>query len=252
MRFLSQGSPVPILHAFLVSPLSPQALNKVHLDFQLGLYKTQGPADVNLVIHDEPRHYGATAEQLRVVLDAEHPDIDEFLLIDQDVEDSGAIWYVDTWKSDDEEEEVVQHGNERVLWKLRVMTKAVASRWVNYSIGNSSIQEDLSEVTTFPYDPRAPQTPYTVATTYELPSFIPPAYIVAGPDEFEEGPGSNLDVSPPQDRVFRLKESIARQHGLKNNWAIGWASNPDMAEVQGSMCFAQNYNMDQGVTGDQE
>ncbi|KAH7371320.1 hypothetical protein BKA64DRAFT_715481 [Cadophora sp. MPI-SDFR-AT-0126] len=128
------------------------------------------------------------------------------------------------------------------------MVKATASRWIDYSIANSSIQEDIdATVDSMPWDPHGPARPYSQgqypvgrSATEEPRPWRAPAYIIAEPGEWEAGPGSLMDVDPPQDRVYRLKDEIAGQHGLRNEWAIGWLPKEGEAP-EGSMCFAQAY-----------
>lgn len=64
---------------------------------------------------------------------------------------------------------------------------------------------------------------------------------MAQPGEFEEGPGSNLDIEPLQEKVYRLNEDVARQFGLRSAWAAGWKPRQEDNAPEGSMCFAQNY-----------
>ena len=131
MRICHQ-SDVPVLHAYLNSPLSEAVINRIYADFELGSHQHTIISQVHLSIHDEHRFHGATPEEVRTALDAEGRGQEQFLLIEHDVEETRAVWYVDRWKDDEDgDEDVVQHGDEPVLWKLRAMTTAVPSRWVS-------------------------------------------------------------------------------------------------------------------------
>lgn len=134
MRFTSNQADVPTLHAYLNSSLLPTSIDKIHADFTLGSSAGSGTPQVRLSIHDESRFYNATAEEIRIALDSEDAGLDQFLLIEKDVEETGAVWYVEGWNDESEGTPVVKNGDEAVLWKLRVMTKAVPSRWVSENL----------------------------------------------------------------------------------------------------------------------
>lgn len=88
----------------------------------------------------------------------------------------------------------------------------------------------------YPYDPHAEYPPLNFNDDAEDDGAEETVYVLAESGEWEEGPGTLLDVNPPQDRVYRLKSDIAKTHNLSNPWAVGDA--PAGAPT-GSMSFAQ-------------
>lgn len=104
-------------------------------------------------------------------------------------------------------------------------------------MANSSLAEDISMVFEGnPYDPHAEYPPLNFNDDDGDDGAQKTVYVLAQPGEWEEGPGTLLDVDPPQDRVYRLKSDVAKAHNLSNPWAIGEA--PAGAPT-GSMSFAQ-------------
>ncbi|KAF2186617.1 hypothetical protein K469DRAFT_686998 [Zopfia rhizophila CBS 207.26] len=238
MRFFGQDTPTPILQGYLTSPLPANTIEKVQFDFA-----STADEQVRLAIHDDAEFYGKTAEEIRRALEARNPAVEDFLLVGEDVVETDAVWYVGEWVTDEEfENEMVQRSDQPVVWRMRVMVKAAPSRWIDYSIANSSIQEDIdSTVDTWPCDLNAPARAFgqdEFPRQSEPDRWRPPAYVIADPGEWEEGPGNLMDVDPPQERVYRLKKEVAEQYGLRNDWAIGWR--PEAGD-DGSMCFAQSY-----------
>ncbi|KAG4430179.1 hypothetical protein IFR05_014338 [Cadophora sp. M221] len=246
MRFSGQDTPAPILHAYLTSPLPAETVGKVQSDFV-----STADNQVRLAVHDNPKFYGKAAEEIRRALEALHPAVDDFLLVGDDVSKTDAIWYVGEWVTDEEfESETVIRSDQPVVWRMRVMTKAAPARWIDYSIANSSIQEDIDvTVDAWPWDfNAAPARAYGHDEFPQQPepqpqpdSWRPPAYVIAEAGEWEEGPGDLMDVDPPQERVYRLKREVAEQHGLRNDWAIGWKPEAGAGGTEGAMSFAQPY-----------
>lgn len=89
-----------------------------------------------------------------------------------------------------------------------------------------------------PFDPHAEYAPlnFNDEDEDEDDAAEETVYVLAEPGEWEEGPGTLLDVDPPQDRVYRLKSDVAKAHNLSNPWAVGDA--PAGAPT-GTMSFAQ-------------
>ncbi|KAH7412381.1 hypothetical protein BKA64DRAFT_658746 [Cadophora sp. MPI-SDFR-AT-0126] len=247
MRFFGQDIPDDVLHGYLTAPLSPETVAAVQSDFASTATK------LRLAIHDKPEFYNLSAEEIRQALEAQAQDqaVDDFVLIGADVAETSAIWYIGQWVSgEDYEDGIVERRENPIVWRMRTMVKATPSRWTDYSIANSSIQEDIdATVESIPWDPEAPARPFGEdeyprdgavdddQSRVTIP-FRAPAYVIAEPGEWEEGPGNLMNVDPPQERVYRLKKEIADQHGLRNEWAIGWH---ERDTPEGSLCFAQSY-----------
>ncbi|KAM0274898.1 hypothetical protein ACHAQH_007750 [Verticillium albo-atrum] len=255
MRFQGEDEATPILHGYLTSPLPQEAVERIRIDFD-----ATAEEQVRLVIHNTPAFYGKSAEEIRSALDQQAessstgggtPEPDDFVLIGEDVTKTGIAWYVGDWVTQEEfAGDVLRQNGESVVWRIRSMIMAMPSLWTNYSIGNSSIQEDLASVLVdWPWNPNAEQPPYGAddfpysadQSAEPEDSWRPPAYVIAEPGEWEEGPGNLMDVDPPQERVYRLRQNVAEQHGLRSEWAIGWKPQERLNAPPGSMCFAQSY-----------
>lgn len=87
-----------------------------------------------------------------------------------------------------------------------------------------------------PYDPHAEYQPFGWNDEEDEEGDEETVYVLAEPGEWEDGPGTLLDVDPPQDRVYRLKSDVAKAHNLSNPWAVGDA---EAGASPGSMTFAQ-------------
>ncbi|KAG8167374.1 hypothetical protein KVR01_003063 [Diaporthe batatas] len=226
MRILT-GDPIA-LPAYPTYAVPETVLAKACETFDAG---TRGNGALD--IKDEERFHGRSAEEIREVLDRENPDAGDFVLIDQKTEEKGEVTYVGEWHDESRGGlEVVPGNNKRVLLTLRMKLGALASCWTNYQVANSSLAEDISMVFEGkPYDPHTEYPPLN--WNDEDDDGEETVYVLAEPGEWEEGPGTLLDVDPPQDRVYRLKSDVAKAHNLSNPWAVG------DAEADGSMTFAQ-------------
>ncbi|KII84328.1 hypothetical protein PLICRDRAFT_179581 [Plicaturopsis crispa FD-325 SS-3] len=232
----------PVIRGYLTAPLPIPVLDQIHADFAEGSYARYGQPLVELFLHDEPRFYGQTAEQIRTALDGEGFTGD-FLLVDEEAESTRAVWYIGTWDPEEEDgAEVVKHGDERVLWKLRAVTKDMPLKWINYDIANMSMEEELDM---YPYDPRAPQEPLDYEMDY-LNDRSQSAYVVAYPSEFEEStePSDLAQFSPPQSIVYRLKDAVAKENGLVSRWTVGSDVDSRVTAPPGSKTFMQYYDVD--------
>jgi hypothetical protein len=112
---------------------------------------------------------------------------------------------------------------------------------IDYSVGNSSIEEDIDQS---PYDPAAPQTAYGEGTAGERNVTTPEeVYVLASPTECQVGEGHLADIFPLQEKLYRLRPEVAARWGLKNAWTVGWELDEDETAgedvEEGSMVFRQ-------------
>ena len=92
------------------------------------------------------------------------------------------------------------------------------------------------------YSPDAsrPQTPFTKYDWEGNPPWPTPAYVVATPDEYEKSTDAAqkecfvVGMWPPRE-VVRLKEAVAREHGLQSVWTHA------AGNAEGRMAFFQNW-----------
>jgi hypothetical protein len=98
------------------------------------------------------------------------------------------------------------------------------SSYVNYSVANITIGENLASVNVpFPVPEDFTQnTLFSTGVDYMQAEFIAPTWIVATPDEMEETIDDEIlsRVKPKPASMYRLKPDVARQHGYKNQWVV--------------------------------
>ena len=89
-------------------------------------------------------------------------------------------------------------------------------------------------------DPSRPQKPYTKYDWERNPPSPPPAYVIATPDEYEKSTDARqkenfvVGMWPPRE-VIRLKEELAKEHGLQSVWTHA------TGKAKGRMAFYQNW-----------
>lgn len=182
------------------------------------------------------------------------PEPEPFLIIDANTPKSRALWYVDRFADEEEVEDGVASSTD-VLWELLVETKYAPERKANYEIGNGSIQEDLEICDVLvPFDPS--KRPQTKPFNFD-PETVEPCqtvYLVAEPAEFEESMDQRHTdeililgrTSAHPQRVVRLKEDVAREHGIIPGWSSPseHQDNEGKKFPKGSVTFAQSWDMD--------
>jgi hypothetical protein len=98
--------------------------------------------------------------------------------------------------------------------------------YLGYAIANTSVSEDLSTVGI----PLPVPEEFDQEKLFEYPldhtkdRYLYPARLIATPEEIESStdPDDIYNSVPPQsDIVWRLKEEVAKQYGLKSRWTFG-------------------------------
>jgi hypothetical protein len=230
MVVFKTGATPPILNAFLTAPQPLEVLDQIHAQFAVGSF-ARFHSSVELFIRDRPEFYSLSHLQIRQLLD-EEDFLDPFLIIEARTEDSDAVWYIDTTKAGAFAEnggvvdgQLIKHGDEPALLRIRTKITDVGVLEANLSIGNTDILETLDK---WPYDPKDDQEPYTLGEDFEHDdSWFPAAYITATKGEVETSNDMELRkrfLGPGKGHpslVIRLKPEVARREGLKSNWTIG-------------------------------
>ncbi|KAI0534893.1 hypothetical protein GGR58DRAFT_33606 [Xylaria digitata] len=225
MVFIRPSIEVPRLNAYLLSSFPQEELEPLKRAFELG---TAAPFDpmLELVIRRAPEDYeGKSHEYMRREEDdagREGP----FVVIDRRGAGGrdGAVWYVDRFADEGEIEEGIAEST-GVVWKILVKTECLALMYVNYDIGNMSLQEDLDNL----------GVEYPVSQGYEVAiaddcggldmleeRASKNAFVVAVPGEFEESTEKSLrdNFRPEPAKVTRLKRGVAQAAGLMSPWTI--------------------------------
>ncbi|KAF1941684.1 hypothetical protein EJ02DRAFT_466369 [Clathrospora elynae] len=92
-------------------------------------------------------------------------------------------------------------------------------------IGNTDIREDLDTVNV-PYltpEDFDQDDVFKSDFDYVKDRYLSPTWVIASPEEIESSTNAEdlKNFSPPPEIVWRLKEGVARQHGLKSRWTLG-------------------------------
>ncbi|KAH8923714.1 hypothetical protein BT69DRAFT_1319349 [Atractiella rhizophila] len=244
-------TPPDLLTLYITHPLSASIISALVRDFSLGTHEGYGPM-VRLVVSPRKDVLGLTAEELMRKLEAEHPDKTEeeyeeggkkgkrilsypFVIADWDTTERGEVIYVNGWlKKDDfeEPEEMFVPGDWEfpILEKARYFIQEVPINYVNFDIGNMSLQEDWP----YPYDPLAhlPQPEWRTDWRLEPPEV---AYLTVAPGDYDESTddGATSGLMPKPEKVYRLKKEIADKLNLVSDWRTGWETSKEVAERQG-------------------
>lgn len=150
------------LKAYLTADLSPNELDSIHLAFELGACSKFNPM-VELFIADVPEYHTMCHEDIRRAEDAAGR-TEAFLIIDSATPADGAVWYIDRFAGSDQVEDGEAESTD-LLWKIRAKTTSVPLMFVNYSITNTSIEEDLRN---------SDDVPQNTASQPGSPSRLPP------------------------------------------------------------------------------
>jgi len=226
MVVFKRGPTPPILNAYLTAPQPLAVLDQVHAQFAIGSFARFHPS-VELFIRDRPKFYSLSHLQIRQLLDQEDF-LGPFLIIEARTKDSDAVWYIDTTEAGEFAEnggvidgQLIKHGDEPTLLRIRTKITDVGVLEANLSIGNTDMLEMLDNGHMIP-------KPYTLGEDFEHDdSWFPVAYITATKDEVETSHDMELRkkfLGPGKGHpnlVIRLKLDVARREGLKSNWTVG-------------------------------
>jgi len=179
---------------------------------------------------------------------------DPFVVLDE--RGASSVWYVESFAT----EEQVEYGEAEstdVVWRIPIKTECLAIAYVNYEIGNMSVQEDLGNLgVEMPVLPGYEVEGVDDAGGLDMREerYSKAAYVVAYPGEYEESTDEKLRKTymPVPDKVARLNEGVAEAVGLVNNkWCYPGPANPrkmpdgSLKEFpEGSVTLALTYNPD--------
>ncbi|KAI4711069.1 hypothetical protein J4E89_004659 [Alternaria sp. Ai002NY15] len=148
---------------------------------------------------------------------------DPLLVIDAQTPIDGGIWYLDGFAEQlDVDEGLAENLN--TLYKIRMDIRDVVITHANYSIANTDIRNDLESVDV-PYpipEDFVQKKVFRMGFDYVKYRYVNPTWVTATPVELEESTnGRDLDnFIPRPEIVYRIKEDIAREAGLKSAWMI--------------------------------
>lgn len=254
MVFIAPSFDTPRLNAYLLTDLSDDELKSFKKTFELGTYAPFNPI-LELVIKKPPEDYLNQSHAYIRTKETEAGRMDPFVLIDERAVKDGATWYVDRFADEDEVDEE-QAESTSVLWQILVKTECLPITYVNYSIANITIEEDLDGCgVDFPVKENFEQPEICDAGGLDIAQDrrTQDAWVTAEPGEFEVSTDEELrkNYAPMPDRVGRLKENVAKEAGLQNRWAFcGNAGPRDLPDgtrkefPEGSVVFQLYYDPD--------
>ncbi|KAF3032421.1 hypothetical protein E8E12_001211 [Didymella heteroderae] len=216
-----------LIHAIVTADLTHAQLTAVHERFGLGammespyprwqLYITDKRSWSSLshleTWHKTPRSDDAPGYFPVIIIDAETPK-------------DNAVWFIDRIANQFD----VDHGtaeNLNTLFKVRMDLKDIPLEYVNYDIANTDIRHAMDKVG-IPYltpEHFTQEKPYSLGFDTIRDRYLSRAVVTAEPEEMEESRDLK-DLSsflPQPEVVYRLKDDVARAHGLQTHWTIGF------------------------------
>lgn len=219
----------PLLTCYLLGNISSDELQAFKSAFELGTHAQFDPMLEIKIVHPPEDCIGQSHEYLRKKED-DAGRWGPFLILDEKAVENDAVWYV-SYFATDEPIEISEAESTEVLWKILIKTDKLAMVYVNYSIANISIQENLEacgvkipakkgfeQLKVFDYD--------DMDMKKEL--YRQPAWVRAEPHEYEFSKGGEKlgNYTASENQYVRLKEGIAEELGLVNYWTNYYPTGP--------------------------
>jgi hypothetical protein len=224
---------IPRLQAYILPSFPASELEPFKRAFELGTCAPFAPM-LELMIQPAPAGYEGDASYAHMRRSEDEAGRTEpFVLLDARAAGGrdGSVLYVDRFALADEVDDG-EAASTDVVWRIRVRTEHLALMHVNYDIANMTLQEDLVEL----------GVEFPIGVDYEIPEAADSgdpdfvleerksqiALAVAYPGEYEESAEEGLRKKflPLPDKVARLKEGVAEEVGLINDWTIPSLARP--------------------------
>ncbi|KAK3311551.1 uncharacterized protein B0T15DRAFT_521844 [Chaetomium strumarium] len=223
MVFIPPRRKIRRLEAYLLEDLSQEELRGVKRAFELGACSRFNPL-LELNIQKAPEEYLNQPHSYIRIKETEAGRQGPFVLIDKQAVSKGAVWYIAKFATEDDLE-YGQAESTSVLWKILVKIDCLPLTWINYDIGNTSIVEDLGNCgVDYPVkeDFAQPEVYCCGGLDMVKQQYHQPVWVTAVPGEFEESTGDELrkNFLPRPEKLARLKEGVAEDAGLVNQWTI--------------------------------
>ncbi|KAI1139204.1 hypothetical protein F5Y05DRAFT_341302 [Hypoxylon sp. FL0543] len=229
MVFLWPTTNTPRLNAYLLKDLSEAELESFKKRFEFGTYAPFSTM-LELVIKKAPEDYLDKPHSYIRAKETEAGRTEPFVLIDEQVALKDAVWYVADFASEDEVEDGEAEST-AVLWQILVKTDTLPITYVNYDIGNMSIQEDLGNCgVDLPAQEGFAQPEVWDSGGLDIGDFrkSQDAWVTAEPGEFEVSTDEDKRgmFAPMPERVGRLNDDVASRIGVKSRWTIAQKAQP--------------------------
>lgn len=228
MVFFAPNDNVPLLTCYLLANISSDKLQAFKSAFELGNHARFNPVLNIKIIHPPQDYMGKSHEYIRRKEDEAGRE-GAFLILDDKAVESNAVWYI-SYFADAEYVRWKEAESTYVLWKMLIRTDKLVMVYVNYSIGNTSLQEDLGNCgVEFPVKEGFEQPNiFDYKTDMHKDQYRQPAWIRAEPGEYEVNKGGEElgDYIAPPNTYARLKDGVAEAAGLINDWTTYYPSGP--------------------------
>ena len=245
-----------ILHAYLITDLSKEQLNKIHEDFEYGSQARIEPC-MRLHIHDFRQHRNKTHAEIRKLVTAhqagdddpidddkpevvdgeaedddddddeeggeweDEPEPQDFLLIDDLYANEGAIWYVQDFATQEEVDEKEAVSTD-TLWEIFMLPMEAPSTKQNYEIANMTIVEDLDNCgVKLPFKNGTQNKVWSLGKEHHKGMFDTlQVNVLAEPGEWEDSTKEEdrKTLFPMPALVSRLKDDVAKEVGVISGW----------------------------------
>ncbi|KAK1853350.1 hypothetical protein CCHR01_03977 [Colletotrichum chrysophilum] len=222
MVYISPPTNVPKLNAYVTTSLPDDALAKLKKAFELGACSRFSPV-LEMVIKDDPSYHNKSHAEIRRAEDAAGR-TDGFVIIDSHAASDVAVWYVDSFATQDQvDSDEAESVN--VLVKILVKAECLPLTWVNYEIANIDIMEDLDNCgVEMPLTGDYEQSTISNCGGMDMEEqqSHQQLWFTAEPGEFEESTDPNhLDnFRPRPEKVAKLYENLAKEDGIVAHWTI--------------------------------
>lgn len=203
----------------LIGDLTSAQLDAVQVLFGTGANMCSPNPSGQLFIQDKRDLSDVSHASLRRVFAEAEP----LLVIDAQTPIDGGIWYLDSFAEQFDVDGGIAE-NLDTLYKIRMDIRDVVIQHANYSIANTDIRNDLDNVDV-PYptpEDFVQDKIFCTGFDHIKERYMNPTWVTATPDELEESSDArDLDnFMPRPETVYRIKEDVAREAGLRSAWMI--------------------------------
>ncbi|KAF3049052.1 hypothetical protein E8E11_009314 [Didymella keratinophila] len=235
-----------LIHAILTADLTPAQLTAVHERFGLGAMLGSPYPRHQLYITD--KRSWSSLFHLEIWNKTPHHDDEPgyfpIIIVDAETPIDNAVWFIDRIADQfDIDHKAAESLN--TLFKVRMDLNNIILSYVNYEIANTDIREAMDEVGVLYPTPEdfTQEKPYSLGFDPIRGRYMCPVWVTVEPDDMEESRDlkDRSNFLPLPDVVYRLKEDVARKHGLKARWAFG-SDRQDNRFPEGSKTLQLEYD----------
>lgn len=227
------------LKAFMVPALSDGELQEFKRNFEKGANVHLNPMVHLKILHVPGSHMNKTHAQMRT-LENEAGNTDAFVVIDRNVVDKGAVWYVADFADEDDVEMGYAAGTDVVMRAL-ICTQHLGISVVCYAEGNPPMGEELEslEEQLLPLQHDSQQlVPLGEDDDADETWSTDEIEVIAASGEYEETTDNKIrkKMSPIPDKAVRLKQDLAQREHIISDWT--WSDDAEGFETpDGSQTF---------------